>query len=118
MRFYRHLVFTFWRGHPGEKAKLAGQATRMLWNPRSIQTTGRSESGGFVDRARSWAQPVYMIPLYLLALAGLFVLPRRLAWLTVALLAYQTVVAMGFAGATRYRVPWDFLLALAAAAAV
>ena len=32
-----------------------------------------------------------------------------------ALLAYQTLVAMGFAGATRYRVPWDFLLALAAA---
>jgi hypothetical protein len=24
---------------------------------------------------------------------------------------------MGFAGATRYRVPWDFLIALAAAAA-
>jgi len=28
------------------------------------------------------------------------------------------VVAMGFAGATRYRVPWDFMLSLAAAAAV
>jgi hypothetical protein len=25
---------------------------------------------------------------------------------------------MGFAGATRYRVPWDFLLALAASAAL
>jgi 4-amino-4-deoxy-L-arabinose transferase-like glycosyltransferase len=118
MRFYRHLVFEFWREHPGEKAKLAGQATRMLWDPRSIRTQGRSESGGFVDKLRTWAQPVYMIPLYLLALTGLFVLPRRLAWLTVALLAYQTVVAMGFAGATRYRVPWDFTLALAAAAAL
>jgi 4-amino-4-deoxy-L-arabinose transferase-like glycosyltransferase len=118
MRVYRHLVFEFWRQHPGEKAKLAGQATRMLWDPRSIRTEGRSASGGFVDKARTWAQPVYMIPLYLLAVAGLFVLPRRLAWLTVALLAYQTAVAMGFAGATRYRVPWDFLLSLAAAAAV
>jgi 4-amino-4-deoxy-L-arabinose transferase-like glycosyltransferase len=118
MRFYRHLVFEFWRDHPGEKAKLAGQSARMLWDPRSIRTQGRSESGGFVDKLRTWAQPVYMIPLYLLALAGLFMLPRRLALLTVALLVYQTVVAMGFAGATRYRVPWDFMLSLAAAAAL
>ena len=90
----------------------------MLWNPRSIQTQGRSESGGLVDTLRTWAQPAYSIPLFLLGLAGLFVVPRRLAWLAVALLAYQTLVAMGFAGATRYRVPWDFLLALATAAAV
>jgi len=46
MRFYRHLVFEFWREHPGAKAKLAGQATWMLWNPRSTQTEGRSEAGG------------------------------------------------------------------------
>ena len=118
MRFYRHLVFEFWREHPGEKGKLAAQAAGMLWNPRSIQTQGRSESGGFVDTLRTWAQPIYSIPLFALGLAGLFLVPGRLAWLTVALLAYQTLVAMGFAGATRYRVPWDFLLALAAAASV
>src|SRR5262249_4468996 len=117
MRYYRHLVFEFWGDHPGEKAKLAGQATRMLWDPRSIRTEGRSSSGGFVDRARTWAQPVYMIPVYLLAAVGLFVLPRRLAWLTVAMLAYQTVVAMGFAGAPRDRVAWGFALAPAASAA-
>jgi hypothetical protein len=34
------------------------------------------------------------------------------------MLGYQTVVAMGFAGDTRYRVPWDFLLALVASVAV
>jgi 4-amino-4-deoxy-L-arabinose transferase-like glycosyltransferase len=117
MRFYRHVVFQFWREHPGEKAKLAGQAAEMLWNPRAIRTEGRSESGGFVDKLRTWAQPAYTIPLYVLALVGVFLLPRRLALFAVALLAYQTLVAMGFAGATRYRVPWDFLLALAAAAA-
>jgi 4-amino-4-deoxy-L-arabinose transferase-like glycosyltransferase len=118
MRFYRHLVFEFLREHPGEKAKLAGQAAGMLWNPSAIKTQGRSESGGFVDKLRTWAQPAYTIPLYVLAAVGVFLLPRRLALLGVSLLAYQTVVAMGFAGATRYRVPWDFLLALAAGAAL
>ena len=38
--------------------------------------------------------------------------------LAVALLAYHTLAAMVFAGATRYRVPWDFLLALLAAGAL
>jgi 4-amino-4-deoxy-L-arabinose transferase-like glycosyltransferase len=118
MPFYRHLVVQFWQDHPGEKTKLAGQAAEMLWNPKALKTEGRSESGGLVDKLRTWAQPAYSIPLFLLALIGVFVLPRRVAWVAVALLAYQTLVAMGFAGATRYRVPWDFLLALSAAAAI
>ena len=67
---------------------------------------------------RTWVQPVYEIPLYVFALAGLFLMPRRIAVLIVLLLAYQTVVAVGFAGDTRYRVPWDFTLALAASVAV
>jgi 4-amino-4-deoxy-L-arabinose transferase-like glycosyltransferase len=117
MRVYRHLVFEFWREHPGEKAKLAGQASEMLWNPQAIRTEGRAESGGTVDALRRWAQPVYSIPLFLLGVLGLWLLPGRLALFGVALLAYQTLVAIGFAGATRYRVPWDFLIALAAAAA-
>jgi membrane protein implicated in regulation of membrane protease activity len=58
-----------------------------------------------------------MIPLYCLAVAGLFFVPRTFAVLSVALLAYQTAVAMIFVGVTRYRVPWDFLLAILAAAA-
>jgi hypothetical protein len=32
--------------------------------------------------------------------------------------AYNTLAAMVFAGETRYRVPWDFLLAVPAAAAL
>jgi membrane protein implicated in regulation of membrane protease activity len=59
-----------------------------------------------------------MIPLYCLAIAGLFFVPRAFAVLCVLLLAYQTAVAMIFVGVTRYRVPWDFLLALLAAAAL
>jgi len=34
------------------------------------------------------------------------------------LLAYQRLAALVFVGATRYRVTWDFLLALLAAAAL
>ena len=54
----------------------------------------------------------------MLALIGFFVIPRRIAALFAALLAYNTLAALVFAGATRYRVPWDFVLALAAGASV
>jgi 4-amino-4-deoxy-L-arabinose transferase-like glycosyltransferase len=118
MRLYRREVLDFWRDEPGEKARLMGQAARMLWDPRQLRTEGRSEAGGFVDDVRTWVQPLYTIPLYVLAAIGLFVIPRRIAALFVALLAYNTLAALVFAGATRYRVPWDFVLALAAGAAV
>lgn len=118
MRFYRHRAITFVVDHPGEKAKLAGQAVRMLWDPRVQKTEGRPGKGGFVDRVRTWVQPVYELPLYAFALIGLFLVPRRLAVLILLLLGYQTVVAIGFAGDTRYRVPWDFTLSLAAAVGV
>ncbi len=117
MRLYRREVTDFWQEHPGEKARLAGQAARMLWDPRSIRTEGRAAAGGFVDDVRTWVQPLYTIPLYVLALIGFFVIPRRIAALFAALLAYNTLAALVFAGATRYRVPWDFVLALAAGAA-
>jgi 4-amino-4-deoxy-L-arabinose transferase-like glycosyltransferase len=118
MSFYQQKAFAFMVDHPGEKAKLAGQALRMLWDPQVQKTEGRPGAGGFVDRVRTWVQPVYEIPLYVLALIGLFLVPRRFAVLAVLLLGYQSVVAMGFAGDTRYRVPWDFLLALLAGCAL
>ena len=59
-----------------------------------------------------------MIALYLLAVFGLFVLPRGFVILALVLLGYQTLIAMLFAGATRYRVPWDFLLTIMAAAGI
>jgi 4-amino-4-deoxy-L-arabinose transferase-like glycosyltransferase len=118
MRLYRHQVIEFWRHHPGEKARLAGQAARMLWDPRAIRTEGRAGAGGFVDDVRTWVQPVYTIPLYVLALVGLFVIPGRIAVLFVSVLAYNTLAALVFAGATRYRVSWDFVLALSAGAAL
>ncbi len=59
-----------------------------------------------------------MIPLYLLAAIGLFLVPRFFAVLVVIVLGYQTLAAVLFVGETRYRVPWDFLLALLAGTAL
>jgi 4-amino-4-deoxy-L-arabinose transferase-like glycosyltransferase len=118
MRYYRHLAFEFMRHHPGEKAKLAGVAARMLWQPSVTRTEGRSGAGTSLDFGRRVVEPAYMIVLYALGLVGLYFVPRRLAALTLLVLAYTTLTAMLFAGETRYRVPWDFLVALCAAAAV
>ena len=117
-RRYQHLVTEFWKHHPGEKAKLAGQATGMLWDPRVGLQEGRPEAGGSVDTLRRWAEPAFMIPLFVLALAGLLYVAPAFRVLAVILLAYETAMAWVFAGQTRYRVPWDFVLALLAAAAV
>src|ERR671930_130324 len=118
MRFYRHRAITWMEHHPGEKAKLAGVAARMLWQPAVTRTEGRSGAGTSLDFGRRIVEPVYMIVLYALGLVGLAFVPRRFAALALALLVYDTLTAMLFAGETRYRVPWDFLIALCAAAAV
>jgi len=118
MRYYRHLAYRFMRRYPGEKAKLAGVAARMLWQPSVTRTEGRSGAGTSLDTGRRIVEPAFMIVLYALGLAGLFFVPRRFAALALLLLAYDTLTAMLFAGETRYRVPWDFLIALCAAAAV
>ena len=117
MRFYRHRALDFVRDHPGEKAKLAALATKMLWQPSVTRTEGRSGRGTFLDTARTWIEPAYMIVLYVLAAIGAAFLPRRVTALALLLLAYDTLAAMLFAGETRYRIPWDFLIALAASAA-
>jgi 4-amino-4-deoxy-L-arabinose transferase-like glycosyltransferase len=118
MHYYRHLAVRFMEHHPGEKAKLAGVAARMLWQPAVTRTEGRSGAGTSLDVGRRVVEPAFVIVLYALGLVGLFLVPRWLAALALALLAYDTLAAMLFAGETRYRVPWDFLIALCAAAAV
>jgi hypothetical protein len=115
MRFYRRRALDFMSDHPGEKAKLAGVAARMLWQPAVTRTEGRSGAGSALDFGRTWVESAYMIVLYALALVGLPRLPRRFAALALLLLVYTTLAAMLFAGETRYRVPWDFLIALSAA---
>jgi hypothetical protein len=117
MRLYEHATIDFWRDHPVEKLKLMQQATRMLWDPRPIRTESGPEAGGN-RRLRTWAEAAYAIPLFVLALLGFRAVERRFLTLALVFLAYETLAAMLFAGATRYRVPWDFVLALLAGAAV
>jgi hypothetical protein len=115
MRTYEHATIRFWRHHPGEKLKLMVQSTRMLWQPQQTRTEGGPSSAG---TARAWAEALWTLPMYLLALLGLFVVPRRFAALAATFLAYETLEAWVFAGATRYRVSFDFVLALLAAGAL
>jgi hypothetical protein len=117
MRFYRERALDFMVDHPGEKAKLAAYGARLLWQPKVPKTEGRPGKGTFLDVARDWAEPLFIVPVFLLALYGLTLVPRHFAGLAVALLAYQTVMAMLFMGQTRYRVPWDFLIMILAATA-
>jgi hypothetical protein len=90
----------------------------MQWDPRATETSQRPGEGTHLDALRRWVQGGWMSVLYALALGGVLLVGRRLAWLFVLLLAYQTLAAAVFAGTTRYRVVWDFLLALLAAAAL
>jgi len=113
--FYERLVFRFWEHHPGAKAKLMAQATWMMWSP-GVGITGAQESG--VDSVRKWVEPLYMVPLYILAIAGLCFVPLGFRVLAIIFALYETAAAWVFAGTTRYRVPWDFVLALLAAAAI
>jgi 4-amino-4-deoxy-L-arabinose transferase-like glycosyltransferase len=115
MTEFQHKVISFWIHHPGDKARLVPLDAQWLWQPSVVETRGRPGAGSWLDTVRTKAEPAYMIALYLLGLIGLFLVPRFLAALTLVLLGYQTVVAMLFVGETRYRVPWDFLIALLAA---
>jgi len=118
MRYYRELVLDFWREHPDEKLRLAAQSARLLWQPNVLETEGRRGAGTWQDTGRSVVEPTFMIALYALAVIGLVVLRRDFIALVLLLLGYQTLIAMLFAGATRYRVPWDFLIAIMAAAGI
>jgi 4-amino-4-deoxy-L-arabinose transferase-like glycosyltransferase len=123
MRLYRHATIEFWRQHPGEKAKLMQQAVRMLWDPRPTTTETGPSSGG-KSRLRTVAETIWAVPVFILALLGLVLgfrsknVSRGFLWLAVLFLVYETLAAMLFAGATRYRVSWDFVLALLAGLAV
>ena len=117
-RYYRELVFDFWREEPGEKARLAAQAVRMLWSPTFSVDSDDGGRGRVAELGRDVVEPVYMLAVYLLAIVGAFLVPRRFLALVLLLLGYSTLAAMAFAGTVRYRAPFDFLLALLAAAAL
>jgi len=116
MRFYEHETTAYWKHHPGDKAKVAALSLQLLWQPNVFETTGRPGAGTNLDLGRRIAEPVYMWAVYLLAIGGLFLAPRAFVWLALLLLAYQSVCAALFVGATRYRIAWDFLVVLLATA--
>ena len=118
MAFYQHLAVEYVKQHPADKARVAALSTQLLWQPAAFETSGRPGAGTRLDVGRRVLEPAYMIALYALASVGLFLVPRAFAALVLLLLAYQTVSAAFFVGATRYRVAWDFLLAVLAAAAL
>ena len=118
MTFYENLAFHYWSAHPVGKLKLAALSTKLLWQPSVFETSGRPGAGTQLDVGRRVVEPVYMWLLYALALVGAFVAPRYFVTLAVLLLLYQTAAAWAFVGATRYRIAWDFLLAVLAAAAL
>jgi hypothetical protein len=117
MRYYQRKVRRFWRDHPGAKGKLEAQAIRMEWDPRTTKTATRSSRSG-LDAVRDWVEPIYVSLLFALGIVGVFRTTRWFVALVLTLLAYETLAAMVFVGATRYRVAWDFLIALLAGTAV
>ena len=118
MSFYEHETIEYWKQHPGGKARLAALSLQLLWQPNVFETTGRPGAGTSLDVGRRVVEPVYMWALYVLAAAGLLFAPRAFVALALLLLAYQSACAAVFVGATRYRIAWDFLTALLAAAAL
>jgi hypothetical protein len=116
--FFQNKVISFWIHRPGAKARLVPLDAKLLWQPSVVDVTDLPGAGTWLDTMRSIAEPAFMIPLYILGVIGLFVVPRFFAGLAALLLGYQTLVAILFVGETRYRVPWDFVIALLAAAAL
>ncbi|MES1246185.1 MAG: glycosyltransferase family 39 protein [Actinomycetota bacterium] len=113
MTFYENLAFDYLEHHPGAKLKLAALSEDLFWSPQVIET-----SAGTGGAARTIVEPAWMWTLYALAAVGLFLVPRVFLWLALAIFAYQSFWAALFVGATRYRINFDFLLALFAAAAL
>ena len=113
--YYEQLVLRFWEHHPGAKVKLAIQATGMLWSP-GVGTEGAQTPGG--SSLRNIVEPLWTIPIFLLALVGLFFVSAALRALALLFIVYETAAAWVFAGTTRYRVSWDFVLVLLATAAI
>ena len=115
---FQRKVISFWVHHPGAKAQLMPLDAQWLWQPQVVGVSDRPGQGTWLDTMRFYAEPTFMIAVYVFAVIGLFLVPVWFSSLAVALLAYQTLAAMLFVGETRYRVPWDFLAALLASSAL
>jgi hypothetical protein len=90
----------------------------MLWRPTFTTETAETSGSSAARLGRRVVEPVFMVAVYALAVWGLFLAPGRFVALAVILAGYNTLAAMAFAGTVRYRVPYDFLLALLASFAL
>ena len=118
MRLYQHEVREFWLHHPGEKLKLMAQATVMLWQPSVVRDRGRARRGPARSaRCGASAEPLYMDPALPARDRRLLVRAAPVPRARAVLRRLRDVAAWVFAGTTRYRVAWDFLLAVLAAVA-
>ena len=87
----------------------------MEWDPR---TTASATDSGHGAIREPGAAALHVVPVRARARSASSWPRRRFVGLALAVLAYQTLAAMAFVGATRYRVSTDFLLALLAASAI
>ena len=90
----------------------------MLWSPTFSVDSDDAGRGRLAELGRDVVEPVFMLAVYLLAIVGAVLAPRRYVALVVLLVGYNTLAAMAFAGTVRYRAPFDFLLAILAAVAL
>ena len=116
--YYRDEVVDFWADEPGEKGRLAIQAVGMLWSPFLSVAADDPGQQGFSNDVQRTIEPAFVVGLYALALWGAFLAPRAFVVLATLMLGFNTLMAMVFAGTVRYRVPWDFVLALLGAFAL
>ena len=83
-RYYRELVLDFWRENPDEKGRLAAQAVQMLWSPTFSVDSDDAGRGRLAELGRDVVEPVFMLAVYLLAIVGAVLAPRRYVALVVS----------------------------------
>ncbi len=117
-RYFLEVSYAHMRADPGRMMKLAGRKFLRMWNPVPNATDYQSQ-------AIRWISAAWTVPMLLLALAGVFVLRKRMpvrvgATLFYLLLPalYLSVLHLIFVGSVRYRLGAMPMLAILAALSV
>ena len=82
---------------PGREGEARAARGADVWQPRVTRTEGRAGAGTWLDTARDWVEPLYALPLFAFALAGLRSCRAATSRSRSSLLAYKTLAAMVFA---------------------
>ena len=107
----------FWEHHPGAKVKLMAQATVDALEP-AVERDRAAPSAAASTRCASWSSRSGWSRSTCSPSPASSSSRRAFRALALIFVGYETLAAWVFAGTTRYRVPWDFVLALLAAAAI